>query len=158
MPYTPLHLGPSGVAALLFPKKIDVPVFLLVNIVVDLEVWVASALRTGPLPIRYGHTLLIAGAAGLAFGAAAYPLKGLFSRAMEKLRLHYETSFKKMALSGLLGAWLHVLIDGLYRSNVVLFWPSTLSNPFCRFDKVQVETACLIMLVIALIMALGRRS
>lgn len=158
MPYTPLHLGPSGVAGLLLPKKVDLPVFLLVNIVVDLEVWVAAALRTGPLDIRYGHTLLIAGAAGLAFGAAAYPLKGVFARIMEKLRLPYETSFSRMALSGLLGAWLHVLVDGLYRSNVVLFWPSTVANPLCRFNKVQVETACFIALIIALILALRRRS
>lgn len=149
MPYTPLHFGPSGFIGLLFRRWLDLPVFLLANIIIDLEVWVAAYMKVGPLSIRYGHTLLIATAAGLLWGAAAYPLKKPFRWAMGRLRLPYETSFTKMILSGMLGAWVHILVDGLYRSNVVLFWPSRIRNPLCRYDKTEVETFCIVLGVAA---------
>lgn len=162
MPITPLHLGPGSVAGLLFRRWLDLPVFLLGNLVVDIEVWIAAYMKVGPLPIRYGHTLLIASAVGLLTGLLCYPFKGVFQWIMSKIRLPYTTGLKKMLISGALGAWLHVLLDGLYRANVVLFWPSRIYNPLCRFDKTDVETACWIMLVagalIYLFLSLSKRD
>jgi len=148
MPITPLHLGPGLAAGFPFKRWLDLPVLLLANLVVDVEVPIAASLKTGPLPVRYGHTLLVAAAAGLLTGLFSYPIRGLFRRIMHRIRLPYDTGLRRMLLSGVLGAWLHVLFDGFYRTNVVLFWPSRFPNPLCRFDKTDVETACWILFLI----------
>jgi len=119
MPFTPYHFGPSTLVGLVFRKWLDLPVFILANIFVDIEVLI---FRNYPVH-RYEHTLLIGAAVGAAWGLAAYPLRRVFTKAMRLLRLSYNTTLPKMLISGILGVWLHVLIDGLYHSDVYLFWP-----------------------------------
>ena len=125
MPFTPYHFGPSGFVGLVFRKWIDIPVFVLVNVIIDIEVLLIIVLRLGWPYHRYCHTLLIGGAVGALWGMAAYPLRGPFRKIMNTLRLAYETSFWKMAVSGMLGAWMHVLIDGAYHHDAKVLWPNT---------------------------------
>ncbi|MHC4622357.1 MAG: hypothetical protein ACYS4W_00465 [Planctomycetota bacterium] len=125
LPFTPYHFGPSGLLGLVFRKWIDLPVFLLANVVVDIEVLVISGLQLG-FPIhRYTHTLLLGAATGIVWAIAAYPLRGVFKKAMQFVRLPYKTSFWKMVTSGILGVWLHVLIDSVYHFDTRPFWPNT---------------------------------
>jgi membrane-bound metal-dependent hydrolase YbcI (DUF457 family) len=42
---------------------------------------------------------------------------------MEAFGLPYKPGFFKMLLSGILGVWLHVLIDAVYHPDVRLLWP-----------------------------------
>ena len=42
MPFTPYHFGPSGFVGLVFGKWIDLPVFVLANVIVDVEVLVVQ--------------------------------------------------------------------------------------------------------------------
>ena len=125
MPFTPYHFGPSGVVGLIFRKWIDVPVFVLANVIIDIEVLLIMVLRLGHPYHRYCHTLLIGAAVGAIWGMAAYPLRDLFKKMMHTLRLSYEPSFWKMAISGMLGACMHVLMDGVYHGNARVFWPNT---------------------------------
>ena len=117
MPFTPYHFGPSGFISLALRKWIDVPVFILANVIVDIEV-----LFTGYH--SYCHTLLIGAAVGAAWGIVAYPFRGIFKRLMNLIRLPYTTGFWKMLISGILGIWLHVLIDSSYHYDVKMFWPN----------------------------------
>ena len=125
MPFTPYHFGPSGCLGLVFRKWIDIPVFILVNVIVDVEVLVVMVLGFGWPPHRYCHTLLIGAVVGMLWGVAAYPLRNLFKKIMSVFRLSYETSFWKMVISGILGVWLHVLFDGLCHNDLRIFWPNT---------------------------------
>ena len=109
---------------LVFRKWIDIPVFVLANVIVDVEVLVIIGLGLGWPIHRYCHTLLGAAAVGMLWGTAAYPLRHLFKKIMCVLRISYEPSFWKMAISGILGACLHVLIDGIYRFDARIFWPN----------------------------------
>ena len=38
MPVTPYHFGPNGLVGLLFKRWIDLPVVVLANVVIDMEV------------------------------------------------------------------------------------------------------------------------
>jgi len=125
MPFTPYHFGPSGFVGLVFRRWIDVPVFVLANVIIDLEVLFIIVFRLGWPFHRYFHTLLFGALIGALWGVAAYPLRRLFGEVMRLCRLSYETTLPKMAISGMLGACMHVLIDGAYHNYSTVFWPST---------------------------------
>jgi hypothetical protein len=149
MPYTPYHFGPSSLIGLLLRKWIDFPVFVLVNIAIDLEILIVEILRPRHFVPRYAHTLLLGAAAGILWGIVAYFFRGFFKWIMDKIQLPYKTSIRKMIFSGIIGAWVHILIDGLYRSDVRLFWPSKLINPLNRFSKREVELFCVLCFIAA---------
>ena len=151
MPYTPYHFGPSGFVALVFKKYIDIPVFVLANVVVDVEVLVINLLGLGWPVHRYCHTLLIGAAVGVVWALAAYPLRNLFKKIMTVLRLPYQTSLRRMLISGVLGAWLHVLVDSVYHYDVRLFWPNRIRPLYELLTKEQVKTLCIGFFVLAVI-------
>ena len=157
MPFTPYHFGPSSFIALVFRKWLDIPVFVLANIIVDLEVLVIRLLRIGWPMHRYLHTLLIGAAAGTVWALAAYPLRHLFKRLMQFLRIPYQTTLLKMIVSGILGVWLHVVIDAIYHWDVHLFWPlNTNKRPlYGLLTRQHVEALCIAFFIAAVILWLA---
>jgi membrane-bound metal-dependent hydrolase YbcI (DUF457 family) len=155
MPFTPYHFGPSGFIGLVFGKWIDLPVFILANIVVDVEVLVVGWLGLGWPIHRYCHTLLVGAVVGALWGIAAYPLRHIFKKMMRVFFIPYKTSFLKMVISGILGVWLHVLIDGAYHSDVKIFWPY--KTVWLRqmieghLTKENIETICLLFFIAAFV-------
>lgn len=152
MPFTPYHFGPSGFIGMAFRKWIDIPVFLLANVIVDLEVLIINFLGAGWPIHRYIHTLLIGTAAGIVWALAAWPLRNVFKKGMQILHIPYKASLLKMIISGILGVWLHVSIDSIYHWDVCLFWPSKIKPLYAILTKQQVETICLISLIPAFIL------
>jgi len=148
MPFTPYHFGPSAFIGLALKKYIDIPVFVLANLIVDIEVLVY---RNWPYH-RYAHTLLIGAAVGIIWGLAAYPLRNLFKKAMQILRIPYETGFWKMIVSGVFGVWLHVATDGIYHYDVRMFWPSKVRPLWRLVSQGQVKTICLALFIAAAIL------
>lgn len=150
MPFTPYHFGPSGFIGLAFKKWIDVPVFVLANVIVDIEV-----LLYHHWPVhRYAHTLLIGAVAGALWGVAAYPLRPLFKKVMQLVCLPYKTTFLKMIISGVLGVWLHVVIDAVYHWDVRLLWPNNAKPLYGLISQEQVKLLCLVFFAAAFILYL----
>ena len=147
MPVTPYHFGPSGFLGLVFRKYIDLPVFLIANIVVDLEV-----LYWQQWPVhRAVHTLLTGAVAGIIWGLAAYPLRNIFAKLMQKIHLPYETSLAKMIVSGVLGIWLHIIIDAPYNWDIHLFWPSKITPLYGLISKSHMQIVCIGFWVLAIV-------
>jgi membrane-bound metal-dependent hydrolase YbcI (DUF457 family) len=147
MPFTPYHFGPSGFVGLIFRKWLDIPVFVLANVIVDIEV-----LYWDKWPKhRYAHTLLIGAAIGILWGVIAYPLRHIFKKIMLFLRLQYDTSLLKMLISGVLGVWLHIVLDAFYHWDVQMFWPRRITPLYGLISKQQVEAICLACFVLAFI-------
>jgi membrane-bound metal-dependent hydrolase YbcI (DUF457 family) len=145
MPFTPYHFGPSAFLGLAFRKWLDLPVFVLTNVIVDIEV-----LLFHRWPIhRYAHTLLIGAAVGIAWGTLAYPLKPLWSWIMKTIRLPYQTSLLKMVISGMLGACFHVIVDSIYHGDIKIFWPAKVKPLFNLISRTQVKGICIGMLIAA---------
>ncbi len=153
MPFTPYHFGPSGFLGLLLRRWIDLPVFLLANVILDLEVLITHQ-------HAYAHTLLLGAAVGALWGLAAYPLRRFFKRGMDFVRLPYKTGLVKMIVSGILGVWLHVLFDAMVHYDVRLLWPNKkfmlmrlITKPLSRANMIatneRVELACMILLGLA---------
>ncbi|MHC4641289.1 MAG: hypothetical protein ACYS32_06565, partial [Planctomycetota bacterium] len=78
MPFTPYHFGPSGLIGLALRKWIDIPVFVLANVIVDIEVLIMVLLDVRYPIHRYTHTLLLGAAAGIIWALAAWPLRTVF--------------------------------------------------------------------------------
>ncbi len=153
MPFTPYHFGPSGFIGLTLRKWLDIPVFVLANVIVDVEVLVVRLLDAGWPIHRYIHTLLIGAAAGIAWVIVAYPMRNLFKKIMQILLIPYQTSFLKMLVSGILGVWLHVVIDSIYHRDVSLFWPNRKLRPLYKLVTTQqVEMICAILFIWVLIL------
>jgi membrane-bound metal-dependent hydrolase YbcI (DUF457 family) len=156
VPFTPYHFGPSGFIGLVFGKWIDLPVFVLANVIVDVEVLVIRAFGLGWPVHRYCHTLLIGTVVGGLWGIAAYPLRHFFKRMMGVFYIPYKTGLRKMIVSGILGVWLHVLIDQAYHFDVKIFWPS--KNMWLwqvlheRITKGQIEAICMLFFVATFIL------
>ncbi len=123
MPFTPFHLGPSAAVALPLDKYIDVPVFVSVNVVVDLEP-LAVILFGLNYPLHgYCHTLLVGSLVGFLWGCIAYLLRDIIKLGMKALLLKYETGFLKMVISGISGVWFHLVFDAIMHKNVMIFYP-----------------------------------
>ncbi len=158
MPFTPYHFGPSGFIGLVFRKWIDLPVFVLVNIIVDVEVLIIQKYQLGWPIHRYAHTFLIGAAVGAVWGIAAYPFRPVFRKLMKLLRLQYESGLRKMVVSGVLGVWLHVLIDGFYHHDIRIFWPNKaisiyqIVHPYV--SKGHIRIICLLFFIPAIILYL----
>jgi len=152
MPYTPFHFGPSGFIALTFRKWLDVPVFVLANVIVDIEVLVIILLGIGWPMHRHCHTLLIGAAVGIVWGLAAYLLRNFFKKIMKIFHISYKTGFWKMLVSGVLGAWFHVVIDAIYHEDVRMFWPGNAKPLYGLLSKLQINVICTIFFIPAVIL------
>jgi len=155
MPVTPYHFGPSGFIGLVFRKWLDFPVFVLANVIVDFEVLVVMLFTLGWPRHRYFHTLLIGTAVGALWGLAAWPLRNLFKKIMQLLRIPYKTSLPKMVISGILGLWLHILIDGAYHLDVKILWPNKIISIWRMIHRHlgqgKIQTICLIFFLAGLV-------
>lgn len=152
MPYTPYHFGPSGFIGLALRRWLDIPVFVLANVIVDLEVLFITHIGLGYPIHRYFHTLLIGAAAGILWATIAWPLRNLFKMIMQTLRIPYQTSFLKMLISGVLGVWLHVVIDSIYHPDVRLLWPHKAIPLWRIITSQQLEFLCLVFFIAAIVL------
>ena len=149
MPHPIYHLGPSCFLGLAFRKWLDLPVFVLANVVVDMEVLVIGLFGVGYPVHRYIHTLLLGAAAGAVWGLAAYPMRGLFAKGMGIIRLPYKTNLWKMLISGVLGIWVHVVGDAIWHWDVRIFWPGRTRPLYRMLTHRHQEVICVVLLVAA---------
>lgn len=151
MPYTLYHFGPSSLMGFLQRKWADIPVFVLVNLAIDLEILIVEILRPKHFVPRYAHTLLLGTAVWIIWGMGAYFFRRFFKWIMDKILIPYKTKMHKMIFSGILGAWVHILTDGLYRSDVRLFWPLKLANPLTRSSRRDLDFLCVLCFLVAFV-------
>ena len=137
MPFTPYHFGPSALVGLAFRRRIDVPVIVLVNVVMDFEPGLVMLLRLDYPLHGYIHTLLIGSFIGVLWAVCSfYFLRRFYIWLMNLLRLPYQPQFRSMLLAGILGVWLHVFLDSIMHSDIRPFWPIE-ANPLLQVISVS---------------------
>jgi hypothetical protein len=138
----------------------DLPMVVLANVLVDVEVLFANGYPHHQ--VWHFHTLLVGGLVGAACGAAVYPIKPirlLFEAVMRLVHIPYKARPVKMALGGMLGAWLHVIVDACYHHDVQLFWPME-TNPlygwvhweYMQLTSRDIELICIMFFVPAAVL------
>ena len=152
MPFTPYHFGPAGFLGLVFKKWIDVPVFVLSNVAIDIEVLIVIIFGLGWPHHRFCHTFLGGALVGVAFAFIAWPMRSLFKKIMGLLRLPYSTTFRKMLLWSIAGVWFHIFIDSICHYDARPFWPSKAAPLYHLITEKQVKTICLAFWLAALIL------
>jgi hypothetical protein len=155
MPFTPYHFGPCGFVSLIFYRWIDVPMFLLANVIIDIEVLFAQ----GMFPHRnwHFHTLIVSAAVCGMTAAVIYlikPFRVLIKKMTAPFLPGYEPAAVPFITAAILGGLSHVLIDAIYHYDVQLFWPwLTNSRPLWRLlTQQQVKTYCLAFWVFTVIL------
>jgi len=129
MPFTPFHFGPAACIALPAGKRIDLPVFLLANVAIDLEPFLVMLFFTGAEVHGIFHSFTMGSLIGVLWAIAAYGLRGVFAACMRFFGLAYQTSFLKILMSSILGIWFHVILDAPLYTDVHPFYPLKM-NPF----------------------------
>jgi hypothetical protein len=138
MPFTPFHFGPSALIGLPLRRWIDIPVFVLANVVIDFEPLAVMVFGLDYPLHGYFHTLLIGGILGLLWGLAAYPFRPVWRFFMVIVGLSYQPTLPKMMISGMLGIWLHLVIDSFLYQEMNPFFP-VMGNPLhaaIRYSRV----------------------
>lgn len=152
MPFTPYHFGPSGFVGLALRKWIDIPVFVLANVVIDLEP-LAVILFGLNYPLHgYFHTFLVGTVVALVWGLIAYSGKSILQRLMKLFHLSYETNFRKMLLSAILGIWFHILLDGQLYTDIQPFWPLKTNPMYGLLSYNTVYLICKISFLLAIVL------
>jgi len=74
---------------------------------------------------------------------------------MRVFYIPYKTSLRKMVISGILGVWLHVLIDGTYHFDVKIFWPYKTTWLWRmlheHISQGRIETICMLFFIAAFV-------
>jgi membrane-bound metal-dependent hydrolase YbcI (DUF457 family) len=119
MPATPFHLPPNALLAWPLRRHVDLPSVLLVNLAIDVEPAVATALGLDP-PHGPVHTLLGATLVGVATG---WLLSRSAGRLASALGGRYDLDARVAMASGVAGGWLHVLLDSVMYGYLRPFYP-----------------------------------
>lgn len=152
MPFTPFHFGPSSCVALPLKRYIDFPVFVFVNVIVDLEP-LAVMLFGLNYPLHgYCHTFLIGSLVGILWAVVAYSGKGILQKLMRLLHLSYKANFTKMLFSAVLGIWFHILLDALIYPDIRPFYPLMVNPMYGIITGSAVYLICIISFIPALIL------
>ena len=152
MPFTPFHFGPSSCGALLLRKYIDFPVFVLANVIVDVEPLLVMVFNFNYPLHGYCHTLFFGSLFGILVTPFFYLVRGGLKKAMTYLRLPYETNYRKVMISVILGIWLHVLLDAFLYPDIRPFFPLADNPLYGKLGYSKVYAMCAIFFVPAFIL------
>jgi len=152
MPFTPFHFGPSALVSLPLQKYIDVPVFVLANVVIDFEPLVVIVFDLEYRGHEHFHNFLVGALVGILWGVIAYFGRGILKRIMRMLRLPYTTNFRKMLISAVLGVWFHVIVDSIGYRDVKPFYPLDFNPMIGIMSRSMVYLICMLSFIPAIMM------
>ncbi|HWQ25811.1 MAG TPA: hypothetical protein VN367_03410 [Chlorobaculum sp.] len=151
MPATPYHFLPHSAVALALNRVIDWPTFLLANIFIDIQpLLVLTGLMGGPLH-GLTHTYLFGGVIGVITGICSYQFLPIYTHIFNAVRFPYATNLQKMVLSGILGAWLHILTDSPIYSDIKPLYPETANPLYGLLNYQQMSQICLLFFPVAVV-------
>lgn len=154
MPITPLHFGPSAFVSLPLSRYLDVPIFILASVMIDLEPLMVMVFDLNYPLHGFIHSYLIGGLIGLLWGLIGFYSFGILNWGMRVVKLSYSKNFKRALISGLLGAWFHIFLDSFLYLDIKPFFPLDIKPLFLAVNPSVIYSACLISFIPAIIIYL----
>lgn len=152
MPLTPFHVTPNALVGSSLHRYLDMPALLLVNLAIDLEPLLIFLLGLNTPLHAYAHTLLGGAVVGVVFGWVWWHAV----RGLERLRrVRYPLTFRAAVISGVIGAWLHVLIDAIMHKDMRPFFPSD-ANQLYQLVSTDMLQALSVLLLIPVLLLIWR--
>jgi membrane-bound metal-dependent hydrolase YbcI (DUF457 family) len=158
MPFTPFHFGLNACAALPLRRHLDVPVFVLASVAVDVEPLMVMLFDLDYPLHGYCHTLLFGTIVGILWGLMAYAGRNVLAGGMKLLRLSYGGGLRGMLLSGVLGVWFHILLDAPLYADIRPFYPVQANPLYGTMTDSTIYLACTLAFVPALVLYAAARK
>lgn len=158
MPNTILHFGINSDIGFAWRKYFDIPALALINVFINFESYVTIILRSNYPQHGYVHTYLIGTPVAVLAALILYASRGGIGRVMKLLRLPYEANFRKILISCLVGAWLHIFMDAFIYADARPFFPIK-ANPFYGVvSEFTMNVICLVFFIPAVIFYVKNRA
>ncbi|HUV35154.1 MAG TPA: hypothetical protein VMW22_09465, partial [Candidatus Desulfaltia sp.] len=156
MPFTPLHLGPALLVALIAYPLLDVPTLLVASAVLDLEPLMVILLSLPqPLHGQY-HSLTLGTLVALTVALGMYLLRRRTEPYMVRLKLGQSMDIRVFVVSAVLGVWMHVAMDAFMYSDLSLLYPYQVNPLLGLLSPSTVSNVGLVSYPIAIIVYLLR--
>lgn len=152
MPFTPFHFGAHACVALPLQKRLDVPVFILSNVFIDIEPLLVMLFNLNYPLHGYAHTFVGSFIIGSLWGCVAYMLRRPLSRAMNFLKLSYTPSLGMSVLSGAFGGCLHVLFDSPIYADIKPFYPLSINPMYGLISNPMMYLLCALFFIPAIVL------
>lgn len=152
MPFTPFHFGAHACVALLINKKINILVFILANVIIDIEPLLVMVFNSSYPLHGYAHTFVGASILGGIWGLISYRFKNIFEKFMKLLKLPFGFSMKQYIISGVTGALIHVLFDAPLYLDIQPFYPLIANPLYGLISNLLMYKICTLLFVPAMIL------
>ncbi len=152
MPLTPFHLGPALFFGLLFFRLINLPAFLIANVVVDIEPFLILFLGLD-LPLHgFFHSFLGGSIIVIILSLAMIKMDKPVQKIMSAFKLGQKYSKRSIWLASFSGIYLHILLDSILYTDIKPFFPLNV-NPFYNssmFAGFEIYSLCVILFILGL--------
>jgi len=148
MPFTPYHIGPALALGLVLRGRFHAPTFIVANVVLDVEPFLAISLGWEGVLHGIFHTFLVAACAGAACGLIMRLLEGRLGGLFRAMKLEGPeygkvTSTKAFLTAGVLGCMMHVLFDAPLYADIRPFFPLVANPLYSPASASMVYDACI---------------
>jgi hypothetical protein len=158
MPNTILHFGINSDVAFVWSKYFDIPSIILINVFINFEAYVTIILRSTYPQHGYAHTFLIGTLVAVFAAFLLYASRNALGKLMKFLRLPYETSFRKILVSCVFGAWLHIFMDAFIYADSRPFFPFQANPLYGHITEFTMNLICVILFIPAIILYIKKAA
>jgi len=129
VPLTPFHLGPALLLGLIFLNYLDLPTFLIANIILDVEPILVILLSLNYQLHGFFHSFLGGTIVAFILVWLMTKIRPSLDSLLKFFRLEQKSSFNRIFASSFLGIYIHILLDSRMHHDIRPFFPLE-SNPF----------------------------
>ncbi len=158
MPFTPYHVGPALLVALLLYPLLDIPAFVVASLIIDFEPFLALFNLLPWSPHGRFHSITLGIIVGLAVAGGFYLLRKYRNPIKLPKAFSQEPSIKNTVISSVVGVWMHVLLDAFVHGDINLFYPIQWNPLLQAVSRSTVINFCIISLPLALILYMIRST
>jgi hypothetical protein len=158
MPFTPYHVGPALLVALLLYPLLDIPAFIVASLVLDFEplLGLFGLLPWSPHGVFHSFTMGIP--VSLLVTGGFYLLRKYYKPIPLPKAFSQEPSIRNTVISSVAGVWMHVILDAFVHNDLNMFYPAQWNPLLELVPRSTVINFCIISLPIALILYMIRST